>query len=157
MSTIKVDTIQKNGGASEISIDKLGGVTAAGSILVVGEGGTNTINLQGGLTKAWADGTNSAGLDNSFNISSGTDNGTGDYTIAITNSMGNGNYSISTGLASYNGDADFRFPTFIKAAGTDDWSTMATGSYRLQTNQVNNGASAVDPSLVNKSINGDLA
>tara|TARA_R110000744_G_scaffold296213_1_gene406131 strand:+ start:445 stop:597 length:153 start_codon:yes stop_codon:yes gene_type:complete len=32
MSTIKVDTIQKNGGASEISIDKLGGVTAAGSI-----------------------------------------------------------------------------------------------------------------------------
>ena len=37
MSTIKVDTIQKNGGASEISIDKLGGVTAAGSMIVVGE------------------------------------------------------------------------------------------------------------------------
>ena len=54
MSTIKVDTIQKNGGASEISIDKLGGVTAAGSMIVVGEGGSTTTNLQQGLVKSWA-------------------------------------------------------------------------------------------------------
>ena len=112
-----------------------------------------------GSSKHWINftGESTPTVRDSLNAGSITDNGTGDYTIAITNSMGNGNYSISTGLASYNGDADFRFPTFIKSAGTDDWSTMATSSYRLQCNQVNNGASAVDPSLVNKGINGDLA
>ena len=37
MSTIKVDTYLTRGGASEIAIDKLKGVTAAGSMLVVAE------------------------------------------------------------------------------------------------------------------------
>jgi acetoin utilization deacetylase AcuC-like enzyme len=53
MSTLKVDTYLTRGGASEIAIDKLKGVTAAGSMLVVGEGGTNTTNLQQGLAKHW--------------------------------------------------------------------------------------------------------
>ena len=53
MSTLKVDTYLTRGGASEIAIDKLKGVTAAGSMLVVGEGGTVTTNLQQGLTKCW--------------------------------------------------------------------------------------------------------
>ena len=35
MSTINVDTYQTRGGASEIAIEKLKGVTAAGSMLVV--------------------------------------------------------------------------------------------------------------------------
>jgi hypothetical protein len=112
-----------------------------------------------GSAKHWVNftGESTPTVRDSLNAGSITDNGTGDYTIAITNNMGNGNYSISTGLASYNGDNDYRFPTFIKSAAQDDWSTMATSSYRLQNNQVNNGASATDPSLVNKTIHGDLA
>ncbi len=46
-----------------------------------------------GVAKAWVDATNAAVLTDSFNLSSGTDNGTGDYTYAITNDMASVNYS----------------------------------------------------------------
>ena len=46
-----------------------------------------------GTAKAWVDATNAAVLTDSFNLSSGTDNGTGDYTYAITNDMASVNYS----------------------------------------------------------------
>ena len=145
--------------ASELKVDKFTGVTTAGSIDVVGEGNSTTTNLQQGLCKAWVNfnGQSTPAVRDSFNAGSITDNGTGDFSIAITNNMGNGNYSINTGLAAYSGDGDYRWPIFIKANSANDWSTMATSSYRVQCNQVANGASAVDPSLVNKSINGDLA
>ncbi len=95
MSTLKVDTYLTRGGASEIAIDKLKGVTAAGSMLVVGEGGTTTTNLQQGLCKAWAcwQGDQFTTILDSFNSSGGTDNGAGDYTLTITNDMANANYS----------------------------------------------------------------
>jgi len=95
MSTLKVDTYLTRGGASEIAIDKLKGVTAAGSMLVVGEGGTVTTNLQQGLCKAWAcwQGDQFTTILDSFNSSGGTDNGAGDYTLTITNDMANANYS----------------------------------------------------------------
>ena len=97
MSTIKVDTYQTRGGASEIAIDKLKGVTAAGSMLVVGEGGTNTTNLQQGLGKAWVNlnGTGTAALRDSYNVSGITDNGTGDYTTTWATAMSSGNYSVA--------------------------------------------------------------
>jgi hypothetical protein len=97
MSTIKVDTIQKNGGASEISIDKLGGVTAAGSMLVVAEGGTNTTNLQQGLAKAWVNfnGTGTAAIGDSLNNTSLTDNATGQYTVTIANNMASTTHIVS--------------------------------------------------------------
>ena len=95
MSTLKVDTYLTRGGASEIAIDKLKGVTATGSMLVVGEGGTVTTNLQQGLCKAWAcwQGDQFTTILDSFNSSGGTDNGAGDYTLTITNDMANANYS----------------------------------------------------------------
>ena len=74
--------------ASELKVDKFTGVTTAGSILVTGEGGSTTTNLQNGLTKAWfsydADDSSNP-IDDSFNLDSITDNGTGDATHAWTN------------------------------------------------------------------------
>jgi len=95
MSTIKVDTYLTRGGASEIAIDKLKGVTAAGSMLVVGEGGTNTTNLQQGLCKAWCsyDGSGTVAIDDSFNMSGITDTNTGSYTLTINSDMSNTTYS----------------------------------------------------------------
>ena len=97
MSTIKVDTYLTRGGASEIAIDKLKGASSAGSMTVVGEGGTNTTNLQQGLAKAWGN-TSGGGdvvLDDSFNNASVTDNGAGDQTFAFTNNMNNANHSCT--------------------------------------------------------------
>ena len=107
MSTLKVDTYLTRGGASEIAIDKLKGVTAAGSMLVVAEGGTVTTNLQQGLTKHlchW-DGSGTPAVDDSFNNGSLTDNGTGDFTQNFTNNMANKFY-ISNGHGYFDDGAD---------------------------------------------------
>ena len=73
---------------STLLLNTLTGKTSAGSIVVTGEGGSTTTNMQQGLAKAWVnfDGTGgSAGqnrtINNSQNISSVYDNGEGDFTI----------------------------------------------------------------------------
>ena len=106
MSTLKVDTYLTRGGASEIAIDKLKGVTAAGSMLVVGEGGTNTTNLQQGLGKAWCvfDQTAGAnGIDDGFNTSTLTDTSAGKGKVNWTNNMSSALlYSCTVGTVNGN-------------------------------------------------------
>ena len=87
MSTLVIDTIQ--------------GKTTAGSVNVRGEGSNNT-NLQQGLVKVHCNlnGTGTIAFRDSFNMSSPTDNGTGDYTFAFTTNMGNANYSVMPSSAS---------------------------------------------------------
>ena len=79
--------------ASELKVDKFTGVTTAGSILVTGEGNSTTTNLQQGLAKAWFQASSDTILSDSFNISSGTDNGTGDYSYALSNAFVNDDYA----------------------------------------------------------------
>ena len=93
MSTIKVDTIQTRGGVSEIAIDKLKGASSAGSMSVVGDGGSTTTNLQQGLCKVWYNiSSNFATTNDSFNIASITDNATGEHNGNFTNNMSSVNY-----------------------------------------------------------------
>jgi len=98
MSTIKVDTLQTRAGSTAavtgagfVATDQIRGNTAANSVTVVGEGGTTTTNIQQGLTKAFARFSASAFIE-SFNFSSFTDNGTGDFTLTFTNDMANDTY-----------------------------------------------------------------
>ena len=88
-----------------LKTNTLTGTSTAGSIAVTGEGNSTTTNLQQGLAKMWAnvDGTGTAALDDSFNASGLTDNGTGDQTLAFTNSMGNDDYSALGGGERDNG------------------------------------------------------
>ena len=74
---------------SEVKLDKLTGVTTAGSIAVTGEGNGTTTNLQQGLLKAWTvNASSSAGtVGDSFNNSSFSDDGTGQTTVTLTNPM----------------------------------------------------------------------
>ena len=50
-----------------------------------------------GTAKAWVNfnGTGTVAIRRSFNVSSITDNGTGDYTVNFTNAMPDANYSCS--------------------------------------------------------------
>ena len=98
MSTIKVDTYLTRGGASEIAIDKLKGVSSASSISVVAEGGTNTTNLQQGLVKSWVFSGEDASLTNAFNTASGTDNSTGNYSFTYTSNLSNSNPSAAASV-----------------------------------------------------------
>ena len=89
--------------ASELKVDKFTGVTTAGSILVTGEGNSTTTNLQQGLCKQWIQlvDTGSISTADSFNVTSLTDNGTGDYSVTIANDMANANYSLGGMVTDY--------------------------------------------------------
>lgn len=62
---------------------------------------------QGQLCKAWVNfnGTGTVAIRASYNVSSITDNGTGDYTVNFTTAMADANYSYSFG-GSNNGTVD---------------------------------------------------
>jgi hypothetical protein len=85
---------------SEILVNKLTGTSTAGSILVTGEGGAATMQLQQGLAKVWvnfeADSSNA--IRDSFSLSSITDSGTGKFTLNLSSAMSNDDY-IMTGSA----------------------------------------------------------
>jgi hypothetical protein len=76
--------------------------------------------------RAWADldGTGTATVDASGNISSVTDNGTGDYTLTFTTAMPDTNYNITIDVSDYNVN-QIRVGS-IKSGG------RATGSVRIQ-------------------------
>ncbi len=83
---------------SEILVNKLTGTSTAGSILVTGEGNSTTTNLQQGLVKSWINfnGQSTVAVRQSFNASSLTDNGEGEYQYSYVNSMADGNYAPMT-------------------------------------------------------------
>ena len=82
--------------ASLLKVDALQGVTAAGSILVTGEGNSTTTNLQQGLVKQWGRiNQDTPAILDSFNSSSLTDVGTGTHRFVFTNNMSNANYACS--------------------------------------------------------------
>ena len=155
MSTIKVDTYLTRGGASEIAIDKLKGVTAAGSMLVVGEGGTTTTNLQQGLAKSWAAGDNSSGstVTDSLNVASLTDVATGKTNVVYTTAMANVNYSGSYYTNANAGTGDYNF-------NNDYGGAFGIGSNGRTTALVQLGAyddGNIDSSHNDVVIMGDLA
>ena len=77
---------------SELRVDNLKGSTTGGSINVLGEGTSATTNLQQGLAKVWIRASDAAVDADSLNVSSTTDNDTGDYSYDFTNAMGSSNY-----------------------------------------------------------------
>ena len=74
MSTLKVNNIQNTSGGSSSTPEQ----------------------IEQGRAKAWLNfnGTGTAAINDDFNISSITDNGTGDFTINFSNALSNANYAV---------------------------------------------------------------
>ena len=138
--------------ASILKVDELQGVTAAGSILVTGEGNSTTTNLQQGLAKAWHsfNGTGTVATRGSFNVSSLTDTTTGQYATVFTNSMSDGNYSHS-GFSEHDGGTHALFATSNKDNNPPSTTKAGIDSFRGSDN------TAVDSSQMTHIIVGDLA
>jgi len=137
--------------ASVLKVDTITGVTTAGSISVTGEGNSTTTNLQQGLAKVWSrwQGSDTFGINDSLNVTSGTDNGTGDYTMTFSSAMGNANYSFTTNTMN-NQSTNKGFIT-----GLDAGSTPQTGSFDTTIHQ--NETGLADRGYVSLQIMGDLA
>lgn len=110
MSTMKVDNIVSSGGTNTAQIN---GITPALASQAEAEAGTdntklmtpllvkNALNATGSAPtyacRAWVcfNGSGTVAIKASGNVSSITDNGTGDYTVNFTTAMPDANYSIS--------------------------------------------------------------
>ena len=130
---------------SKLVLDNLAGRTTAGSISVVAEGNGTTTNLQQGLAKAWSNvnGTSTAAINDSFNVSGITDNGTGDTTNTYSNAMNNTTYVMTVSGGYVNDDGMARY-----SEATTNWRT-----YYYQESDRN----AKDGSVNSSAIFGDLA
>ena len=146
MSTIFADKFKNTSGGNPVQINQLRGIDTAGSITVQGEG-SNTTNLQQGLAKAWAnfDESNSTIRDN-FNITDLTDNGTGYFTVNLTNAMSSDDYS-RVGSAGENSNSGGNRVVGLRLP--------STGSYNLFT--CNTAGTASDTQDTCVATFGDLA
>ena len=130
---------------STIKTNTLTGTTSAGSINVTGEGGSTTTNLQQGLCKVWArTNMSTAANSDSFNVSSITDNGTGNFTITINNDMGNANYTVTDSADNISSNTNV----------ANQVEQHATGSYLILHNE---DGSLTDTTTFGHSAHGDLA
>lgn len=119
MSTLRVDTIQDRAGTGNPAIN--------------------------GLAKAWVNfnGTGTVAIRASFNVSSITDNGTGDYTVNFTTAMPDANYSVVTSGRIQGG-------AFMGWSGALSAATQTTTSSRIGVGQLN--STAVDSEIVTVAI-----
>ena len=88
-SQLNVDTIVDKAGSGGTN------VKIANNAVTVAEGGSATTTTVQGLAKSWSitSGTD-ATSDDSFNYTSNTDNGTGDYSHGLTNNLNSAAYSV---------------------------------------------------------------
>jgi len=126
MSTLKADTIVASDGSSPVTLTKQS------------------------AAKVWINfnGTGTIAIRDDFNASTIVDNGTGNYTVNFTSSMGNVNYAGTvTGTFSDSGTASCSTPFTCRSFSTS--SMRATGA--------GTGNTGVDCLRMCVSIMGDLA
>jgi len=143
---------------STVLLNTLTGKTSAGSIVVTGEGGSNTTNMQQGLTKSWCNfnGTGTIATRDSFNVGSLTDRATGQYEVNFTTNMGNANHCPTGESNGYNTTDNFLSTTFA-ALGNSNGSMTGNSTSTTSLGSYNSGVAYADGALIFVSVNGDLA
>ena len=138
--------------ATNINTDALVGNASANSITVRGEGSATT-SLQQGLVKCWAkfDGEGTVAINDSFNVTTLNDNGTGDYDIQITNPFANEHYAAVTDNESHSGHL-----SMIYGEGANN-GRYATNQFRTYIVEATGGSGVTDSNIVTNILTGDLA
>ena len=123
--------------ASELRVNTLKDAAGNNSIA--------TSFVAGDSAKCWAISNAGAAASDSFNLASTTDNGTGDYTFAISSDMGSANYSHPIGASLADGGAGLGVSIASKAAGS------------LRIGTIRDDSTKTDCTNISLSILGDLA
>ncbi len=150
--SIAVDTSGNVTASGTMAVDTIKGNASAGSMTIVGEGGSNTTNLQQGLAKVWFhfDGSGTASISDSFNVSSIDDDGTGQYGLHYTNNLATANQGAGHNASFGNASATAHFL---------DYHTTTTSTVDMDGFKISTGASLVqnDIQAARGNIFGDLA
>jgi hypothetical protein len=111
--------------------------TLQGTTLTDGTNSTSTTNCIQGSAKAWVNfnGTGTVAIRASYNVSSITDDGTGQYTINFTTAFANTNYStIGSGYPASSGSPAFTNATRVITAFSNTSSSCRIQICRSDTN-----------------------
>lgn len=127
MSTLKVATIQDTSGSNS----------------------STPSEVANGRAKAWINmnGQGTIAIKDSYNISSITDNGTGDYSITFTSAMANANYAYAYGLTYTSATRESVIQLYP--------NTQATTGFRILTGFSYTSPSSLDVPSVSVIILGD--
>jgi len=153
-TSLQTPLIEFTDGDDAIAIADGGIITIKNTSSVVQGEGSNTTIIAQGLTKCWVNfnGVGTIAARDSFNMTSLTDNGTGDYTTTFANDFGNVNYC-------FNGNS-MRENSRSHTNGQGSATAYAVGSYRGITAFVagsNGEDTANDSDIANRAFHGDLA
>ena len=124
---------------SEIKVNNLNGKTSAGNITVTSEGGAATQSLQQGLVKSYMalNGQGTISVRGSFNATSLTDAGTGEYQYSFVNNMQNNEYVPNTELQwDENDDNKVAFSCVRKAGSSLETNQLGIGTGYAFTNML---------------------
>jgi hypothetical protein len=104
----------------------------------------------GTLCRAWVNfnGTGTVAIRASFNVSSITDNGTGDYTVNFTNAMPDANYS-KVAIVAFVAGVSVCYATTDWAVASNTEVAPTTTAFRLASAS---GASGVDSKYISASV-----
>ena len=128
-------------------------MSKAAELAEFGGGISSGPNAVEGLAKAWADYSGSGTtFSDSFNCASATDNGTGDYTITLTNNMGSGNFSL-TGTLSASQVGDEYTLTFLSS----DTSASSRRIFSSTNYEPGSANGVARDNIANVVFHGDLA
>ena len=158
MSEIRVDKIQGTSGTDTAITLSGANATVGGTLAVTGvhtigtnavatsDGGGATTSIVQGLAKMWFyKVTDGSSLADSFNASSVTDTGTGDFSVVFSNNMNNANYGTGKGsTVAYDGQT---------SASGEQLAGIEATSLRIKMYQ--NGG--ISDAVCLGSIHGDLA
>ena len=99
----------------------------------------STNNAYLGIAKAWVNfnGVTTVTINNSFNVSSVTRNGTGDYTLNFTTAMANANYVATCSARQLTASGYLSVATDVNTSGVA--LTRTTSAYQIQCQNVVGG------------------
>ena len=135
MSTLKVNTIQNTSGGSSSTPEQ----------------------LEQGRAKIWAsvDGTGTPSFNDSFNCTSLTDNGTGDYTLTFSITMANTNYCITGMSENWEGSNSDSYTTISEMKGVRTTSSFRFRCMRMRFD-TGNVPTFVDSERMGIAVFGDV-
>ena len=143
MSELFVDTIRKTGGSLGTDI------RVKNTSVYESDGGTSvTQNMVQGVFKAWSNVASHSSLNDSFNVASVTDQGSGQSNDNFTNVFANTNYCITYGSRDGGGTNDDRI---VVSGSSELYTTEKYGIYFMLSTTLN------DAEFIFLQYAGDLA
>lgn len=159
MSNLLVQNIKHTNNTTAQTIDTSGRTTAVlnNDTTYRSDAGAVTQNMVQGLAKCWVNfnGDSTVAIRDTQNVGSITDNGTGDYTVNLSNSMASADYApFTSGDSDPSVNAQIPIVNF-KSAGSFATFVPTSSAFRLAI--ATNDGTRKDNTYVHASNFGDLA